>query len=126
MNAAGVGQAANALKAVVLAEAEAGVMDARSVVAAIVVTAVLATAALVLEAKRIATRSQPINPTLTQNPKLQWMVRKPVASARPAQKAEVVDVVDAAHVPARIRLAETQENLAKQKLFRRPKCRCLA
>ena len=120
VSATGVGQTASALKAVVLAEAEAGVMDAR------VVIAVTAPEVHVLGVMRIATRSQPTNPTQTQNLKLQWKVRKPVANARPEPTAEVVDVVDAAHAPARIKLAETQENLAKLKHFRQPKCRCPA
>jgi hypothetical protein len=111
---------------VVLAEAEAGVMDARVVIAAMAVMAVAATAAPVLGATRIATRSQLTNPTLTQNLKLQRIVRKPVANAPPAPTAEVVDVVDAVHAPARIKLAETQENLAKLKHSRQFKYRCLA
>jgi hypothetical protein len=126
LSATGVGQTASALKAVVLAEAEAAVMDAQVVIAVMAVMVVVATAAHVLGATRIATRSQPTNPTLTQNLKPQWKVRKPVANAHPAPTAEVVDVVDAVHAPARIRLAETQEKLAKLKHFRQPKCRCPA
>lgn len=123
VSATGVDQTASVLKAVALAEAEADVMDARVVIA---VMAVVATAAHVLGATRIATRSQPTNPTLTQNLKLQRKVRKPAANARPAPTAEVVDVVDAVLAPALIRLAETQENLAKLKHYRQPQCRCPA
>jgi len=120
VSATGVGQTASVLKAVVLAEGEAGVMDAR------VVIAVTAPVVHVLGVTRIATRSQPTNPTHTQNLKPQRKVRKPVANARPAPTAEVVDVVDAARAPAQIKLAETQENLAKLKYYSQPKCRCRA
>jgi len=101
VSATGVGQTASVLKAVVLPEGEAGVMDAR------VVIAVTAPVVHVLGAKRTATRSQPTNPTQTQNPKPQRKVKNPAANARPAPTAEVVDVVDAVHAPAQIKLAET-------------------
>ena len=120
VSATGVGQTASVLKAVVLAEGEAGVMDAR------VVIAVTALVVHVLGVTRIATRSQPTNPTQMQSPKPQQKVKNPAANARPAPTAEVVDVVDAVHAPAQIKLAETQENLAKLNHSRQPKCRCPA